>query len=420
MSRHHRRKRKAKSRQRAQPPINSEAATHADTPPPEPPERSERGDRPRRDCPDNQIAPPRLPRRDCPDNRVMLEPSTPSRPRQSCPDGRVLPTDPPAASTAPIADADATAETGCTEPDRANLEMLLHTAPQHNYDTLSLRTGTDPEQKYQIPLTEYGDNISFELLIFTDLRGTSDFLTAEHIFFLNQANINLKQLRIVMDNRSIITEPGQIHAFRGDIELESVLTPLTDGKVDNGFRGLGRAFMRAITARESLFQNRLTGTGVIYLEPSFKHFFLLRLEDEALIFDRGTFICCEGTLSVTAVMQRTWSAALFGKEGLFQTKIEGTGIAMFRIPCQLTEIRRYDLVNERLCLDGGYAVARSASLQYSASLSGKGLTQTVTSGELLLQTFTGTGSVWVAPTMNVYRDIESYHSKAVKRPFKVF
>ncbi|MGB2682539.1 MAG: AIM24 family protein [Candidatus Competibacter sp.] len=64
---------------------------------------------------------------------------------------------------------------------------------------------------------------------------------------------------------------------------------------------------------------------------------------------------------------------------------------------------RCDLAGgEKLSVDGNFAFARSASVQFQAEKSAKSWLQTATGGELLLQTFTGPGRVWLAPTQGVY------------------
>jgi uncharacterized protein (AIM24 family) len=67
----------------------------------------------------------------------------------------------------------------------------------------------------------------------------------------------------------------------------------------------------------------------------------------------------------------------------------------------------YDLAaGEKLSVDGNFAFVRTASVSFHAEKSGKSLFQSVTSGEGLLQTFTGPGIVWLAPTQGVYNKIK--------------
>ncbi len=258
------------------------------------------------------------------------------------------------------------------------------------------------------------ERMTIEILGYVDLRGSADFISAEHIFFLNQAGIYLKQVHVDMQDSELLVEPGKLHYMKGNLELKSVLS-----KVE-GWGGISQAVGRALAAKETLFLTVIRGSGEIFLEPVFKHMMVLRLQDEAVIVDKGSFICAEGTLRVTAVMQRTLSAALLGGEGLFQTKVAGRGVALFLSPVPYNEVRRFDLVNEKLYVDGNFTLMRSADLVFRTELSSKNFLQSLTSGEFLVHTFEGTGSVWLAPTQDVYRDIEAYHSREKRGRFRIF
>ncbi len=104
-------------------------------------------------------------------------------------------------------------------------------------------------------------------------------------------------------------------------------------------------------------------------------------------------------------MQKNVSSALLGGEGLFQTKIRGTGICVFELPVPLSEVRCIQLHNETLSVDGNFALMRSGNIEFTVEKSTKNLLGTFSSGEGLLQTFRGTGRVWLAPTQGVYQKI---------------
>jgi uncharacterized protein (AIM24 family) len=61
-----------------------------------------------------------------------------------------------------------------------------------------------------------------------------------------------------------------------------------------------------------------------------------------------------------------------------------------------------ELNNDTLKVDGSFAILRSASLEFSAEKSAKSFYGTLKSGEGILQTFRGTGTVWLAPTESFY------------------
>jgi len=58
-------------------------------------------------------------------------------------------------------------------------------------------------------------------------------------------------------------------------------------------------------------------------------------------------------------------------------------------------------------VDGNFALMRTGRIDFSVEKSTRSLLGTITSGEGLLQTFRGTGSVWLAPTQDIYQRLRS-------------
>jgi uncharacterized protein (AIM24 family) len=134
---------------------------------------------------------------------------------------------------------------------------------------------------------------------------------------------------------------------------------------------------------------------------------LLALSNEEAIIDKGLFYASEGSIEVGVAMQKNISSAMLGGEGLFQTKISGTGWAVMSIPVPASEVVRYTLNNEKLSVDGTIALLRKGNIEYRVEKSNKSLLGSAISGEGLLQTFTGTGEVWLAPTQSFYTRLRS-------------
>jgi uncharacterized protein (AIM24 family) len=60
------------------------------------------------------------------------------------------------------------------------------------------------------------------------------------------------------------------------------------------------------------------------------------------------------------------------------------------------------LNTHRLWVDGNFALARTEGITFRAEKSSKSLIASSVSGEGLLQTFEGVGTVWIAPTQGSY------------------
>lgn len=232
----------------------------------------------------------------------------------------------------------------------------------------------------------------FDVVRYEKLLGSDDLNVAEKIFFANQANIHLKMVRVTLTNSELLIEPGALYFMKGHLQLEST----TGG-------GLAKGLMRKFLSGETLFQSRIKGSGEVFLEPSFGHYLLFNIENDGLVFDKSAFYCASDGIEVSAKLQSNISSAFFGGEGFFQTQAAGTGVVVLVSPVPVAELVVYELAaGEKLSVDGNFAFVRTASVSFHAEMSSKSIFGTVVSGELLLQTFTGPGMVWLAPTQGVY------------------
>ncbi|BAZ13087.1 hypothetical protein NIES4071_49220 [Calothrix sp. NIES-4071] len=241
-----------------------------------------------------------------------------------------------------------------------------------------------------------GERFKVEILGYKTLSGINDPVIAQAIFYANQAGMQLKQVKITLLGGEAQIEAGALQYLHGNIQVENKA---------GGVASLGKAMLNKLLTNESVFIPRYRGNGAIYLEPSFSHFMVYYLNDEEIIADKGLFYCGEGALDVGAFMQKNVSSALLGGEGLFQTRIRGTGICVFELPVPADEVHCIHLENETLRVDGNFALMRSGRIEFSVEKSTKSIFGTLTSGEGLLQTFRGTGRVWLAPTQGVYEQI---------------
>lgn len=234
-----------------------------------------------------------------------------------------------------------------------------------------------------------GPNATFQILHYKPLQD-KDF------FFVQRAGERYKQVRILLNNGSIITEAGALHFMKGNITAENST---------GGATGLMKKFASSMLTNEATFKPSYSGVGEIYLEPTFGHYLIYHLNNEEIIVDKGLFYCCESSVKVGVATQTNLSAAVKGGEGLFQTKLSGTGICVLQSPVPSGEILKMELFNERLQVDGDFAILRTGNIRFTVEKSTKTILGSMTSGEGLLQTFTGTGTVWLAPTQALHRSM---------------
>jgi len=242
-------------------------------------------------------------------------------------------------------------------------------------------------------------NMKIEVLQYEKLAGNSPYSAAD-LFYAEKMNIKLKQIKITLKNpsASIVTEAGALHYMKGNIELKTGINP---GQSVGGFL---KNLATSVVTNESAVKPHYVGQGEIYLEPTFGHYALLTMENTTLIADKGIFFCCEPALQIGVETMKNLSTAVAGGEGLFQTKISGSGICVLSIPVPMEELVQVDLNNEVLKVDGNFGLFRMGKIDFGVERSTKSIIGSAATGEGLLQTYRGTGRVWLAPTASVYQN----------------
>ncbi len=242
------------------------------------------------------------------------------------------------------------------------------------------------------------NNVDFEVLAYNSLEGPQDIEMAMGIFFANQTGLKMKQVRIRLNNGSVKTEAGSLYFYKGNIESKS------------NIGGVGGLFKKAISGsitNESAIKPEYKGFGEIYLEPAFKHYIILEINNNSLIVDKGMFFCCSDSIEVKGFMQKNISSAILGNEGLFQIELSGNGIVVLECNVPKEEIIECKLSSgEELKVDGNFAIAITKGVSFSVTKSDKSLFGSAINGEGFLNTFSGEGTVWLAPTQPMYQKMK--------------
>lgn len=246
-------------------------------------------------------------------------------------------------------------------------------------------------------LSEMECDSKFQILEYENLDGAADVQTAFGLNIIRQGGIKLKQVRIMMDNSSVKLEPGVFSYMKGNIEVISK---------SGGILGFGKKVIASKLTGENAFKPTYSGTGEIFLEPSFGHFALIELEDDEIILSDSMFYACEDGIEVDVAIQKNVSAAFLGNEGLYQTRLEGSGIVTIKVPVPESEIFKCILINDTLKVDGNLAILRTGNIDFSVEKSSKSIAGTVISGEGIINVYRGTGEVWLVPTKSVYSNLK--------------
>lgn len=240
--------------------------------------------------------------------------------------------------------------------------------------------------------------VKLEVIEYVRKKAMHGLGSAENLAYKTEEPEYAYRLLFKLTNGGLLLEPGLLHYMVGSLSIS------TSSSVSNLTSMLKRA-----AASESSSLTEIQGTGEVYLEPTQgEHFLIVELENDVLIADKGLFYAGSNSLKVSSEMQSNISAALFGGEGLFQTKVEGNGIAVFQSPVPVEELVCIDLNNEKLSVDGTFAILRTGNIAFKVEKSAKSMLGSAKSGEGFLQTFSGTGKVWIAPTLAIHQVMARY------------
>ncbi len=197
-------------------------------------------------------------------------------------------------------------------------------------------------------------------------------------YFCSQMNVRKRQLVCEMSNSQVTIQAGSMQWMLGNVNATT------------GIKGVGDLFGKAIRGKvtgESAIKPEYTGSGMLVLEPTYKHLILMDAADwgGSVVLDDGLFLACDSSLKHKAVMRSNFSSAVAGSEGLFNLSLNGKGVFC---------IEADDVVK----IDGNYAIAWSSSLNFTVERSGKSLIGSAASGEGLVNVYRGTGKVLMMPT----------------------
>ncbi len=201
----------------------------------------------------------------------------------------------------------------------------------------------------------------------------------------------LKMVRVELQNSAFRYESGGMYYMRGNLEIEANL-PSAGG------------FLKSMVTKEHAVKPVIRGSGIVYLEPTFGEFTVLDLKGEEWILDKGAYYASEMGVEIGVFTNKAFSS-LFSGEGFFQTRVAGFGkvVVISNGPLELVELN-----NEKFVVDGSFAVARTAGINLSVAKATKGLFSSWTSGEGIVNTFTGTGKIYIAPVANRYITLTNF------------
>lgn len=213
-------------------------------------------------------------------------------------------------------------------------------------------------------------------------------------YFSSEMNIRKRQLICNLSVANITVQAGAMQWSVGDV------------KATTGIKGAGDLFSKAIrgaVTKESAIKPEYVGSGILVLEPTYRHLILLDAAEwgGSVVLDDGLFLACDSNLKHKTVMRSNLSSAVAGNEGLFNLSLNGNGVFCIESFCPKEELIEITLDNDVVKIDGNLAIAWSNSLSFTVERSGKTLIGSAASGEGLVNVYRGTGKVLMMPSANM-------------------
>lgn len=215
--------------------------------------------------------------------------------------------------------------------------------------------------------------------------------SAEMAYFASEMNVRKRQLVAkISEDKGVIAQAGSMQMMMGGVSVSTDVKSAGD---------LMKKFLGSTVTGETVIKPRYVGEGYLILEPTFRYIILKDLAewDGTLLCEDGMFLSCEDSVSLSVVPRNTFSSAVFGGEGLFNTVLSGEGTVALESPVPDDELIEVELIDDVLKIDGSMAIAWSDGLKFTVEKSTRTLVGSAASGEGLVNVYRGTGRVLVAP-----------------------
>ncbi|MCF0259537.1 MAG: AIM24 family protein [Erysipelotrichaceae bacterium] len=222
-----------------------------------------------------------------------------------------------------------------------------------------------------------------------DMSVTPD--TASTAYYASKMNIRKRQVMALLNNDGgVIVQAGAMQMMIGQLEA---------GTNIKGAGDLMKKFMGSKVTGESAVKPRYLGSGLLVLEPTYKYILFEDLNKwkGGMVIEDGLFLACDDSIQMKVTARSTMSSALLGNEGLFNTALVGSGVAVLESPVPADELIVVDLENDVIKIDGSMAIAWSSGLTFTVEKATGSLIGSAASGEGMVNVYRGTGRILIAP-----------------------
>lgn len=199
-----------------------------------------------------------------------------------------------------------------------------------------------------------------------------------------------RQIRFVLQNDSVVMEPGILSYAHGHLQFEVI-------QQQHG-NFLQRA-VRSSGTGESAYGTRVSGTGEVWTEPTRQHFIFGTMNgNDSMLIDDKAYYAAQGTLRLSTHTHAKVQGVLSGN-GMMQPRLDGAGLFVIECPVSVHEVEVLDVrPGETVTVDGDMMLMYSATMNPRLGPLVRGLRAGSRSGEGLVYTLQGPGQVFLTPT----------------------
>ncbi|MDD6154444.1 MAG: TIGR00266 family protein [Eubacteriales bacterium] len=208
-------------------------------------------------------------------------------------------------------------------------------------------------------------------------------------YSIDKGQFPLVQVQLEQGEHVFIQRGSMVYHSTG-IQLNTHL----NGK-GSGFGKLIGAIGRSMTSGESMFITEAisnSDNGLLALAPNMPgEIIALELGANQYRLNDGAFLAMDGSANYTMERQSLGRAVFSGTGGLFVMTTGGEGVLLCNT---FGSVKRLDLNGSEVTIDNNHVVAWSRDLDYDIHME-NGFFQSIGTGEGIVNTFRGTGSVYI-------------------------
>lgn len=220
---------------------------------------------------------------------------------------------------------------------------------------------------------------------------------AADIFYAQQLGMKYRRVEAILNGGQIFFDGANYLASSGP-DLKFNPLSLDPKSIISGFLNKQQG--------DSFFKQSIIGHGNVWLKDTTSFLEVLPLTSNKIIMEKGTYFASMGDFKLEFFADTKISSMLFSKKQLITTSLVGSGFIILELPVRKSELIEIQIShNKPAWIDPNVVLFRVGNVNRGEKLS-NGIFGSAINGTGLVETYTGQGSVFIAPTLNKLYDIE--------------